>query len=205
MHITWLGKTTVKIQTKHIDEDIVTILDPYRPKEGEFPRSLAAQLALFSQGENGAVTLSGDPFIINTLGEFDTKGILVTSAAAPGGTIIYKLSVEGMNIVHLGKLREKLTDDIAEAIGHVDALIIPVGGGPDYLSPTDAAQLVTLLEPRVVIPVGFQCDTDPRALTLETFIKELGIKPEESDKKLILKAKDLPQEETRLYHLEKAV
>lgn len=204
MHITWLGQTTIKIQTKNVDEDIITVIDAYRPKQGDFPRSIGANLALFSRGGEGAATLTGDPFTIETLGEFDTKGILITSVAGPEGTTIFKMSAEGMNVVHLGLLHQKLTDEMAEAIGRVDVLIVPVGGGDQYLSPTDAAQTVTALEPRIVIPVGYACDTDPKALSIESFIKEMGIKPEATDKKLILKAKDLPAEETKLYVLEKA-
>ena len=40
---------------------------------------------------------------------------------------------------------------------------------------------------------------------IEAFIKELGIKPEPTDKKLSIKAKDLPSEETKVFVLEKAV
>lgn len=203
MHITWLGQTAIKIQTKNIDEEIVTVMDAYRPKQGDFPRSIGANLALFSKGGDGAATLTGDPFTIETLGEFDTKGILITSVAGPEGTTLFKLSAEGMNVVHLGVLHQKLTDEMAEAIGRVDVLIVPVGGDR-YLSPADAAQTVTALEPRIVIPVAHTCDTDPKAGSVEAFIKELGVKPEATDKKLILKAKDLPAEETKLYVLEKA-
>ena len=203
MHITWLGKTTIKIQTKNVDEDIVTLVDAYRPETGEFPRSIGANIALFSRGEKDAVTLTNDPFIIETLGEFDTKGLLITSVAGPNGTTIFKLSVEGINIVHLGILNQKLDDTMIEAIGRIDILILPVGGGTQYLSPSDAAQTVTTLEPRIVIPVGFSCDTDPQAQSIESFIKELGIKPETTDKKFSIKAKDLPAEETKLVVLEK--
>lgn len=204
MHITWLGQTAIKIQTKNVDEEIITLIDGYRPKQGEFPRSISAHLALFSHGGDGATTLSGDPFTIETLGEFDTKGILITTVAGPDGITIFKLSVEGINVIHLGMLRQKLTDEMIEMIGRVDVLILPVGGGENYLSPADAAQTVTTLEPRIAIPVGHACDTDPKVLGIESFIKELGIKPEATDKKLIIKAKDLPSEETKLYVLEKA-
>jgi hypothetical protein len=37
------------------------------------------------------------------------------------------------------------------------------------------------------------------------FIKELGLKPEITDKKVIVKKKDLPQEDMKLYLLEKNI
>ncbi len=205
MHISWLGQTAIKIQTKHVDQDIVTLIDAYRPKQGDFPRSLNAHVALFSRGSDGSITLTGEPLIINTLGEFDTKGLLITGIAGPEGTTIFKLSVEGIHLVHLGKIKEKISDEMIEAIGRVDILIVPVGGNATYLSPVDASATVTSLEPRIIIPVAHQTDTDPQAHSIESFIKEIGLKPEATDKKLTIKAKDLPADETKLFLLEKVV
>jgi hypothetical protein len=51
--------------------------------------------------------------------------------------------------------------------------------------------------------VAYHCDTDPDAAPVTAFIKELGLKPEATEKKVIIKKKDLPQEETKLIVLEK--
>ena len=90
-----------------------------------------------------------------------------------------------------------------EKILSPDILFIPVGGGENYLNAKEAAALATALEPRIIIPMAYSCDTDPDAGTITSFIKELGIKPEATEKKVIIKKKDLPQEETKLIVLEK--
>ena len=90
-----------------------------------------------------------------------------------------------------------------EKILSPDVLFIPVGGGTNYLSAKDAAAMATALEPRVIIPMAYNCDTDPDAAPVTAFVKELGLKPEASEKKVIIKKKDLPQEETKLIVLEK--
>lgn len=203
MHIQWLGQTCVKLQTKNLDEDVVILIDPYRPEKGDFPRSFSPQIGLFSHGEENAVTLSQDPFTLSSLGECETKNIMVYALPGEGGTVIFKINAEGMNIAHLGNLKTKIENGALAKLGRTDILIIPVGGEKQYLSPEDAASLVSAIEPRVVIPMGFQCDTDPRVLGVETFIKELGVKPEITDKKVIIKQKDLPQDDMKLYILEK--
>jgi hypothetical protein len=71
------------------------------------------------------------------------------------------------------------------------------------LEPAQAARIVTTIEPRLVIPLAYESDSDPKANPVSAFIKEMGLKPELTDKKLIIKSKDLPQEETKLYILEK--
>lgn len=90
-----------------------------------------------------------------------------------------------------------------EKILSPDILFIPVGGGANYLGAKEAAALATALEPRVIIPMAYHCDTDPDAAPVTAFVKELGLKPEATEKKVIIKKKDLPQEETKLIVLEK--
>ncbi|MFA6486615.1 MAG: MBL fold metallo-hydrolase [Candidatus Magasanikbacteria bacterium] len=202
MHLQWLGQTCVKLQTKNFDEDVVILIDPYRPAKGEFPRSFSPQIGFFSHGTDEAVTLSQNPFVLDTLGECETKGVMVYSLPGGDNNLIFKINAEGLNIVHLGKMKKKIENGDLEKIGSVDILFLPVGGG-EYLSPEDAVAIVTELEPRIVIPMAYECDTDPKALPVSAFIKEMGLKPEATDKKIIIKQKDLPQDETKMYILEK--
>lgn len=205
MHISWLGQTCVRLQTKFNDEDVTTIIDPYRPETGEFPRSLTPQVALFSNGEEGSITLSQDPFVLSTLGECEIKEVMINAFPSENGNIIYKILAEQISVVHLGKLNKKPEISELEKIGTIDILLIPVGGGKDYLSAEDASTIVTALEPRIVIPIAYQCDSDKNAKPVTEFIKESGLKPDSTEKKFIFKKKDLPQEDTKLMILEKNV
>ena len=202
MHISWLGQTCIKLQTKNLDKDVTILLDAYKPKTGEFPRSFSPDVALFSAGQENAATLSQDPFVISSLGEVEVKNVMIYAVPGPEGSVIYKLNGEGMTLVHLGRLNKTLSSAEMEKILSPDILFIPVGGG-DYLNAKDAAALATALEPRVIIPMAYHCDTDPNSAPVTAFIKELCIKPEAAEKKVIIKKKDLPQEETKLIVLEK--
>ena len=180
------------------------MLDAYKPAAGEFPRSFSPAIALFSKGEAGSATMSQNPFVLATPGEAELKEVMVTTWPAPSGSIIFKINAEGLAVVHCGALAAKPNvDELEENLGHVDILIVPVGGG-ETLSAEDAAALVTALEPRIVIPIAYQCDTNPKARPVSEFIKELGLKPDITDKKIIIKKKDLPAEETKLIVLEKS-
>lgn len=205
MHLSWLGQTCVKLQTKFQDQDVTILIDAYKPDSGEFPRSFSPTIALFSNGQDNAATLSQDPFIMDTLGECEIKEAMITAFPDESGTIIYKINDEQLNLVHLGHMNKKPDMASLEKIGSIDVLFIPVGGGKNYLNAEDAASIVTELEPRIVIPIAYQCDTDENAAPLNAFIKELGLKPEITDKKIIIKKKDLPQDDMKLYVLEKSV
>lgn len=203
MHISWLGQTCVKLQTKNLDEDVVILIDGYRPQKGDFPRSFTPQIALYSHGIKDTATLSQNPFILDTIGECEIKNTGVYSFPSDDDNLIFKVAAEGLLVVHLGKITKKIDESLLEKIGDPDVLILPVGGKDEYLTPEDAAAVVNAIEPRIVIPVGFQCDTESNVLPVTDFIKELGLKPEVTDKKIIIKKKDLPAEETKLMILEK--
>ncbi|MFA6490892.1 MAG: MBL fold metallo-hydrolase [Candidatus Magasanikbacteria bacterium] len=205
MHISWLGQTCIRLQTRFNDEDVITIIDPYRPETGEFPRSLAPSIALLSSGEKDSITLSQNPFVLSTLGECEKKEVMITAFPSLNGNLIFKINAEQISVVHLGRLNKKPDISELEKIGTIDILIIPVGDNKQYLNAEDAASIVTALEPRIVIPMAYQCDTDKDVKPLGDFIKESGMKPASTEKKLIIKKKDLPQDETRLIVLEKNV
>lgn len=204
MHISWLGQTCVKLQTRYAEKDVVLVIDAYKPTTGEFPRSLSPDIAIFSKSSEGAITLSQDPFVLDTLGECDIKEFMISTYPGTSDSLVASITAEGIHVVHLGRITS-YTDAMIEKMGSVDVLLLPIGGGKDYLKTEDAAALVTALEPRIVIPIAYQCDSDPTAATLGTFLKEAGLKPTTTDKKFIIKKKDLPADETQLIVLEKNV
>jgi len=204
MHINWLGQTCVKLQTKNLkDEDIVIIIDPYKPEKGDFPRNFSPDVVLYSKTAKDSVTISDSAFVVETLGEYEVKDNMIYAIDANEKEMIFKISAEGMNIVHLGNVKEKISESVIEKLGTPDILFLPVGNRERSLDPKKAREAVSILEPRVIIPIAYKCDTDPGALPLENFLKEIGIKPETTDKKIIIKKKDLPQEDTKIFVLEK--
>lgn len=204
MHITWLGQTCVKLQTKTLKGGDVTILiDAYKPETGSFPRSFSPDIALYSAGNKDLATLSQEPFIIDTLGELEIKETLVSSFPAGEDKRYFNINAEGMNIVHLGKNNKKLSEKELGKLPAPDVLLVPIGGEPDYFSPSEAAEICNALEPRIIIPIAYKSDNDPKAKDVSDFIKESGLPAENGGKKIIIKKKDLPQEETKLIILEK--
>ena len=79
MHISWMGQTCVKIQTKNDERDATIVINPYKPSTGNFPRSFTPDIALFSTSSKGSVTLSQDPLVIETTGEFELNNIVIYS------------------------------------------------------------------------------------------------------------------------------
>lgn len=203
MHISWLGTTAFKIQTKPFDQDVVTVIDPYKPAVGGFPRSLTPHIALYTRGEKSSVTLSGNPFILSTPGECETKGVLMTAVQGESADhVMVRLDAEHMSVGHLGMASKQPTNGQLEVLSGVDILCVPIGGVGCY-DVEAAMKAANTIEPRVIIPMAFKSDNDPKAATVDSFLKAMGMNADKPEKKVIIKKKDLPQEETRIIILDK--
>ncbi len=205
MHISWLGGTAIKLVAKPFDEEVVVVIDPYKPESGSAPRSVTPAVAILTQGpEKEAITLSGEPFILSTPGECDIKGVLITAVTGsePGSTMV-RLDAEGLSLAHLGRATKSLNQKQREVLSDVDVLFVPVGGVDGYDAEA-AMKAVNDLEPRIVIPIAFQSDNDPKAAPYTTFCKAMGtVLKGEPETKVIIKKKDLPTEDTSVIVLAK--
>jgi len=204
MHISWLGNTALKLQAKPLTSDVTVVIDPYKSEAGAMPRSLTPDLAVFTRTEKDAITLSGTPFVLATPGEADVKGVLVTAVEGHDEThVMVRIDAEQISLGHVGLTNKPLTPRQSEVLSGVDVLCIPVGHEQGY-DTEQAIKIVNELEPRIVIPIAFKSDVDPNAQTADAFIKEMGMAGKVSpEKKVILKKKDLPLEETQLVLLSK--
>jgi L-ascorbate metabolism protein UlaG (beta-lactamase superfamily) len=156
MHISWLGSTGIKLQTKPKNEDINILIDGYKQEKGVFLKTLSPHIALFTQGKENSITLSGDPFVLTTPGEIEIKDVLIT--AVQGNTVkevFFRIDTEGISVAHLGKIKEPLNDRQLEVVSGVDILIIPVSGNGLTYNAEQASKAINIIEPRVVIPIAY--------------------------------------------------
>ena len=104
--------------------------------------------------------------IIRGAGKHRVEGVEITGVAAwhdadhgakRGPTTIFKLSIDGINIRHLGDLGHLLTPEQAAAIGPVDIVCVPVGGFYTIDAPT-AKTVVEQLRARTILPMHYKYD-----------------------------------------------
>ncbi len=213
MQLFWLGHSCFKLQSK----EAVLITDPYAPSLGLGScRSKADIITLSHHHADHDYTsgILGDPFIIDCPGEYEVKKIFIKGIASYhdaeegkklGGNTIYLFDVENVRLCHLGDLGHSLSNGLAESLGEVDVLMIPVGG-PEKKNYTidfeKAVGIISQLEPNIVIPMHFAVNRlkfKPPLDKVDKFLKEMGVGGKEKVDKLILKKKDLEGEaETRV-------
>ena len=124
---------------------------------------------------NGVEAIGGEPAILrSTAGRLESPiGEVVAIASehdAAAGTergpnTIFVFELDGIRVCHFGDFGQRaLRDEQAAAIGQVDLLIVPVGGGPT-IGAEQAAAIVARLSPRWVVPMHYRT---PRIGFLET-------------------------------------
>ena len=216
MTIQFLGVSCFKISTKIGNDEVTIVTDPYSDKVGKLPRNLAADIVTLSrrshEHHNNLEAVAEGAFVIEHPGEYEVKGIPVYGIPAthekpePKGyhkNTIFQFTIDDVRVTHLGGLDQPLTDEQLAQLGEVDVLMIPVGGG-DVLTAQAAADLVSRMEPRIVIPMHHKMkELQLAAGSVDPFVKEVGAKTIETDKWKVMK-KDLPQDETFIVLLSKS-
>lgn len=129
------------------------------------------------------------------IGDFSLTGVPaqrhIDTEAQEQLDTMYRIGVGEVHIALLGNIAPKLTEEQLEAIGVIDILLLPVGGGGYTLDATSAATIVRQMEPKVVIPLHYADDILKYEVpqdTLETFTTELGAPVEEAASKYKIKS-----------------
>jgi len=124
--------------------------------------------------------------VIDSSGEYEVGDFTIHGVAATRHidtpeqeklSTMYRVECGDVKVAVLGNIDAKLDDDQLEAIGVVDILIIPVGGGGYTLDATSAAALTRSIEPKAVIPVHYAdaaLKYEVPQDQLATFVSELG-------------------------------
>lgn len=144
-------------------------------------------------------------FVIDGPGEYEVSGVLITGVrtfhdkargAERGPNTVFVIHLDDVTFCHLGDLGHELSQSQIEAIGDVDVLFVPVGGG-ETIGPAEASSVIAQLEPRIVVPIhyatsqlSFAYDLAP----LEKFTHEMGLKDVTAEEKLSVTAATLPPE-----------
>ena len=213
MIIQWFGLGNFSISGKMGGDDVTLITDPFSDDFGlKSARSMQANMVAQSHkggyADNvGMVTASEGKrlFEVTHAGEYETGKIFVSGIHVPTKKFsqhtIYQAFFEEISVGFLGVLDRKLTDHEIEELGEIDILMLPVGG-EDVLSPSDAADVVAQVEPRVVIPYHYHIDKLKTGHgTVESFVKSIGVSPRKEQKLKISKSA-LPEEDVELVILE---
>jgi len=202
MEIDWFGLSCFRLRAR----EATLVTDPYEKSIGlKFPRPRADIVTISHNhaGHDYADGVPGNPKVLNGPGEYEISSVFVTGVQTfhdkrngrdRGKNTAYAINMDGINICHLGDLGHVPNQAQADAIGDVDILLVPVGGG-NALNASDAAEVVSLFEPLVVIPMHYRVpDLTVKLDSVDKFIKEMGVKAPDPVESYNVKRDGLPKE-----------
>jgi L-ascorbate metabolism protein UlaG (beta-lactamase superfamily) len=210
MNIRWYGQSAFLLTGS-----VRVAIDPFGDMEARarergmrfaYPRieGLEADLLLITHehfDHNGAEVVGGDPQTVrSTAGTFDTPAGEVLAIASEhddvagtkrGPNAIVAFALDGLRFAHFGDFGQSaLRPEQRAALGEVDVLMLPVGGGPT-IGADPAAALVRELAPRLVIPMHYRTEAidfteppDAFLAAVEGDVRHLGASDAEVDELL---------------------
>lgn len=214
MQMIWNGQSCFQISAGQGKGNQVNIvIDPFDETLGLRLPKLEADILLVSHDHhdhNNAKAVLGSPFLISGPGEYEIKEIFIqgipsfhddSGGKERGQNTIYVVEAEEMRLCHLGDFGQKeLTPEQVEQIGEIDVLMIPVGG-VYTISAKEAVKIMSQIEPSLTIPMHYQIPKlklKSKLDGVEGFLKAMGVKSLEPLNKLIIKKKDISEEEAKI-------
>jgi L-ascorbate metabolism protein UlaG (beta-lactamase superfamily) len=213
MEITWYGHSCFRLTERSM---ATVVTDPFDHKTiGYNLLKLKADIVTVSHdapGHNHLEAVKGAQHTITGPGEFEIGGVFITGVQTDGPgkkskdivrNTLYVFDYDGITVAHLGDLKQVPSQAEVEALGTVNVALVPVGGGGG-LNAAKAAEVVSLLEPNIVVPMHYATpDAKVTLDALNKFLKEMGLSATAVEKQASLKVtrSSLP-DETRVVTLE---
>ena len=196
MQIRWYGQSAFLISAER-----TVFVDPFGPMEGlaergmqfDYPaiEGVEADLLLVTHehaDHNAVDVVGGSPQILrSTAGTFDSPLGEVIAVASEhdeaagtkrGPNTIFRFTLDGLRLCHFGDFgQSELRHEQLRAIGSVDVLFLPVGGGPT-VGGEPAAAIVRALKPRLVVPMHYRTDAVNFLDPPDAFFDALGARVE---------------------------
>ena len=204
MEITWYGHSCFRLTERSM---ATVVTDPYdNDSIGYDALKLKADIVTVSHdaaGHNNTKVVKGTSHVITGPGEFEIGGVFITGVQTNGHgkksddelrNTLYVFDYDGITIAHLGDLQRVPSQTEVEALGAVNVALVPVGGGGG-LNAAKAAEVISLLEPNIVIPMHYDTkDSKLKLDSLDKFLKEMGLGTAEAEESIKVTRTGLPQE-----------
>jgi len=192
MQVEWYGQSAFRLA----GESATVFIDPFgdtsafaaRGIKFDYPpiTGVSAELLLITHehaDHNGVEAVGGDPMVLRaTAGKLDSpigKVIAVASehdqsaGTERGPNTIFAFALDGIRIAHFGDFGQAaLRDEQAAAVGEVDLLFLPVGGG-FTIGAAQALAIVERVAPRWVVPMHYRTERLDFLESAEEFLDQM--------------------------------
>lgn len=195
MEIRWLGSSTFEIKSSVG----VVVID----HEGALPSDSELEdentIFVFSQKDRSEIPLN-DHHVLTGPGEYEIGGVSIRGVASPADdpnvskeiNTVYAIVADGLQVVSLGTPGKPLSAQSIQQIARVDVLLVNTSN--HGLESEELASVVRSLEPKLVVPTGFDTGANKPSAEMGQLLTELGVKGYEPVPRLSVTKSSLPDE-----------
>lgn len=196
MNIRWYGQSAFLLRGK----EHAVFIDPFGKfewtgTEWNYPpvADVTADLLLVThdhRDHNAIETVGGDPVVITKAGTHESPVGEVVGVSSEhdavagtqrGANVIFRFALDGITFAHFGDFGQPaLRPEQRDALGDVDVVFFPAGGGPTT-AVDEAAALLRELAPHVVVPMHYRTPLIGFLDPVEPFLEALGWPVEEAE------------------------
>ncbi len=182
MKLKWFGHSCFLLTS---DDGLKVLMDPYNEMVGNLPTIETDIVTVSHQHrDHNYVEAAKKPYTLLDKPEaFKKDDVEITGIATAhdnaggsqrGKNVIFKVVMDGISICHCGDLGHVLTQEQLKEIGHVDVLLVPVGGFFTIDAKT-AAEVSKQLKSLITIPMHYKVGAMKLPIEgVEPFIKAMG-------------------------------
>jgi L-ascorbate metabolism protein UlaG (beta-lactamase superfamily) len=200
MEIYWLGHGCFRIRGR----EATVLTDPCPPSTGYKIGRVAADLVTISSSapdSNYRQAVQGEAKFVTGPGEYEIAGVLVTATRTNHHkgqdevpNVAFAFEIDDVRICHLGSINHIPSADDVQVLGAADVLIVPIGGS-STLDTAGAAETISVLEPKIVIPMRYKTEAETANLeTVDKFLKEMGAEGKKPENRLTITRSTVPSD-----------
>jgi L-ascorbate metabolism protein UlaG (beta-lactamase superfamily) len=195
MEIRWLGNSTFEV-TSSVGAVIID-------QQGSLPKPSELDddntVFVFSKGEPSDHPVS-DNNVLAGPGEYEIGGLAIRGIATPAEdpavskdiNTVYVVDADGLQVASLGHPGYQPSAQSVQQISKVDILILNTES--QALEPDEMSAVIRNLEPKMIVPSGYDTEAGKPSASMQRLLTELGVKEFEATSKLSVTKSGLPDE-----------
>jgi L-ascorbate metabolism protein UlaG (beta-lactamase superfamily) len=203
MEIYWLGHGCFRLRGR----DATVLNDPCPPSTGYKIGKVNTDIVTISRDHPDSshrAAAAGEVRFLESPGEYEIGGVMITAVDTDRAdrddgysrNLAFVMDIDDIKVCHLGDIQRVPSGDEVEELSGVDILLVPVGGG-HVIGAAKAAEIVSLLEPKIVIPMLYKTDVSKGDFeSVDHFIKEMGVEAKSPEQRLNISRSGLPEDTT---------
>jgi L-ascorbate metabolism protein UlaG (beta-lactamase superfamily) len=195
MEIRWLGNSTFEVKSS-----VGAVIVDHQgalPKQSELDDENT--VFIYSKGERRDHPAGGHN-VLSGPGEYEIGGLSVRGVATPADdpavsqdiNTVYIVDADGLQVATLGNPGSQPSAQSVQQISKVDILIMNTES--QGLEPDELSAVIRNLEPKMIVPSGYDSEAGKPSAAMQRLLTELGVKEFEATSKLTVSKSGLTDE-----------